>query len=154
MLGQPTDEPLSAQQRFHYIKIAKDMTRPLLAAYHSILDINTRRPRTNPTKHPQEDLPLYDHLPTDTHTELHITDPDHPEYTDALASHVEEVEAMFVQEDTTSHTSLLHSGPNLHRASDTIRWTEFDICDAANTILPNCYDSDTTTPTLGVDGPF
>jgi hypothetical protein len=148
LLGQPTDTPLSAQQRFHYITVARKMTKPLLQAYQTMLNTNTRT-RTVKRAHPVEDLPLYDHLPADTHTELPITDPDHPEYTEELSERIEELGLLFVQETVGSY---VQQGPSLRLADSTICLNEFDICDAANCIMPN-YDSDTTSD-LDVDGPF
>jgi hypothetical protein len=141
---------MSAPQRFNYITVAKKMTKPLIAAYQTILNINTRMTPT-PLASLTEDLPLYDHVPADTHTDLPITDPDHPAYTEALADRIEELERMFVQtNDVPNHST---TGLDLRMASTTIRLTEFDICDAANCVTLDSDNNDTTSE-MDVDGPF
>ena len=59
----------------------------------------------------REHLPLLDHLPLDTHTTLHLTDPSHPEYSPPLSAAIQELEASFEQ-DSPGHTS----GPCLNQA--------------------------------------
>jgi len=146
LLGQPADTPMSAHQRFKYITVVKKMTKPLLIAYQTILNINTRSNTTSP-KHQAEDLPLYDHHPTDTHTELPITDPDHPEHSEVLIERIQEIGLLFVQNDEVASSAI--TGPNLNLASTTIRLNPFDVCDAAN-----CIDSDYPTSDSDVDGTF
>jgi hypothetical protein len=147
MLGQPTDTPMTMKQRYAYIAIAKKLTAPLLVAYSAMININTRV-KTKPSPHGVEALPLYDHHPQDTHTELHITDPKHPEYSDDLAEQIRELELTFVQDDIGS----CHPGPSLYQASMTIRQNDFDICDAA-ALVEESVSSDTAS-TVDADGPF
>jgi hypothetical protein len=146
LLGQPADTPMSAHQRFKYITVVKKMTKPLLIAYQTILNINTRS-NTTSSKHQAEDLPLYDHHPTDTHTELPITDPDHPEHSEVLTERIQEIGLLFVQHDEVDRPGI--TGPNLNLASKTIRLNPFDVCDAAN-----CLDSNYPTSDSDVDGTF
>ena len=77
LLGQPPDTPtMTTTQRYAYIAIVKKLTAPLLDAYSAMININTRG-RTSPSLPEAEALPLFDHHPQDTHTELSIADPKH-----------------------------------------------------------------------------
>jgi hypothetical protein len=134
MLGQPTDEPMTMNQRHTYIDIAKPLTAPLLNAYSEMIDINIRSHPTNPTQEVDQ-LP---HLPLDTHTEVDITNPSHPEYSLELTSRIQELENTFVQNDT-----LCNPGPNLYEARAHIRDNPsniFTISDAAF----ECRNADVT----------
>ena len=146
MLGEPTDTPISTKQRFDYIDAVKRLTKPLIRAYQLMLDLNTRH-RPGPTQDlPEEDLPLYDHVPADTHTDLAITDPDHPEHASSLTEdHIEELALMFEQEDQESTTAL---GLSLFRARTSLTNNIYDLCDAANRDLA----SDTASE--DADGPL
>ena len=149
MLGQPADTPMTMRQRYAYIDIAKKLTAPLIDAYSAMININTRTPK-HPPPHEVEALPLYDHHPQDTHTELHITDPEHPEYSEALADRIRELELTFVQDDT----STCYPGPSLHQASMTIRQNTYDICDAAALLVPETSVATPAPTVVGADGPF
>jgi hypothetical protein len=125
------------QQRHAYIGIAKALTAPLLDAYGEMININTRHRPTH-LLNADQPLPLYDHLPQDTHTELPLTDPDHPEHSAALAERIQELELTFEQVDTDDKSM---PGLSLHRARATIRQNAYDISDAA-TLIVNVVDSD------------
>ena len=82
----------------------------------------------------------------DTHTDLPITDPSHPEYSEDLAERIQEIELTFEQDTNRSSDP----GPNLQRAQ-ALRQNEYDICDAAALIVST--DSETAS-TVDADGPF
>jgi hypothetical protein len=67
-----------------------ELTAPLLVAYSAMININTRL-KTNNTSHEEEALPRYDHLISDTLTDLPITDSIHPEYSEDLAERIHEI---------------------------------------------------------------
>ena len=105
-------------QRYIHILISQ----PLLSmptTYSAMMNINTRIPKHPSTAAWSEALPLYDHHhPQDTHTELPITEPKHPEYSDAiacLADWIQELELTFVQDDTS--TCMLPPGRTKKPAS-------------------------------------
>jgi hypothetical protein len=69
LLGHHRD----TQQRFNFITVIRKLTKPLISAHYDIIQINTRsRPLTS-SHSSAEALPLYDHLPADTHTVLPVT---------------------------------------------------------------------------------
>jgi hypothetical protein len=134
------------QQRFHFITVIRKLTKPLITAYHAIIQINTRsRPLTLLYQSP-EALPLYDHLPADTHTVLPVTDPAHPEFSEELAERIAIIEVTIPQ-DLVPPT-LTH-GPQLTSAALTLHQSDFHISDAAQ-VLPhweeasNSDDADST----------
>jgi hypothetical protein len=144
--GQPMDSSMTMKQRYTYIDIAKKLTAPLLVAYSAVININTRL-KTNNTSHEEEALPLYDHLSSDTHTDLPITDTFHSEYSEDLAAElIQEIELSFEQDNGISD-----SGPSLQRAH-TLRQNEYDISDAAALIMST--DSDTASDQGNADMPF
>jgi hypothetical protein len=145
ILGQPMDSSMTMKQRYTYIDIAKKLTAPLLVAYSAMININTRL-KTNNTSHEEEALPLYDHLPSDTHTDLPITDPFRPEYSEDLAERIHEIELSFEQDNGSSDPGL-----SLQRAH-ALRQNEYDISDAAALIVST--DSDTASNQGDADRPF
>ena len=70
LLGQPIDEPMTMEQRYQYIKIARKLTEVLLEAYHEMLNMNIRHVPAGRPSNEADLLPLYDHLPMDTHAEV------------------------------------------------------------------------------------
>jgi hypothetical protein len=136
---------MTMKQRYTYIDIAKKITAPLLVAYSAMININTRL-KTNNSSHEEKELPLYDHLPSDTHKDLPITDLFHPKYSEDLAERIQEIELFFVQNNGSSNT-----GPSLQRAH-ALRQNKYDISDAAALIVST--DSDTASNQVDVDRPF
>jgi hypothetical protein len=134
--GQPMDSSMTMKQRYTYIDIIKKLTAPLLVAYSAMININTRL-KTNNTSHEEDALPLYDHLLSDTHTDLPITDPFHFEYSEDLAERIHEIELSFEQDNGSSDPR-----PSLQRAH-TLRQNKYDISDPAALIVST--DSDTAS---------
>lgn len=124
LLGQPMDTPMTMQQRYTYINTAKQLTAPLITAYHALIHINIKHTSTIPS-HDIDPLPLYDHLPLDTHTEVPDTDPSHPDYNNPLPTRIREIENTFIQQHSCE------PGPSLHEARTAIADHPFSISDAA-----------------------
>jgi hypothetical protein len=116
---------------------------PLLVAYSAMININNRL-KTNNSSHEEEALPLYDHLPSDTHTDFFMTDPFHPEYFKDLAERIQgilnKIMAVATQEPGTS---LLQA--------HALTKNEYDISDAALIVI---IDSDTASNQGDTDRPF
>jgi hypothetical protein len=107
ILGQPMDSSMTMKQRYTYIGITKKLTAPLHVAYSAMINIKTRL-KTNNSPNEEEELSLYDYLPSNTHTDLPITDPFHPEYSEDLAERIHNIELSFEQDNGSSNqgTSL------------------------------------------------
>ena len=73
LINQPIDNPLSNDQRYTYIKIARDMTKPLLQAYNEMIHINTtHNPRYRTKRHEEEEpLPWLEHQAVTEHAQHH-----------------------------------------------------------------------------------
>ena len=85
---------MTMEQRYKYIKIARKLTEVLLEAYHEMLNMNIRHIVPGRPSAEADPLPLYDHLPMDTHAEVPPPSlPPEPEV------RVWELEALFEQHD-------------------------------------------------------
>jgi hypothetical protein len=128
IIGLPMDSPMTIYQRYPYSDITTKLTALLLVAYSAMININTRL-KTNNLPYDEEALPLYDHLPLNTHTDLPIAEPSHPEYSEDLAERIQEIELFFDQDNGSSDP-----GPSLQRVHSH-RHNEYDINDSAALIV-------------------
>jgi hypothetical protein len=91
-------DSLMMKQRHAYINIAKKLMASLFVVYSAMINNNPYL-KINNSPHEEEVLRLYDHLPSNTHTDLNIMDPSHPEYSEDLTERIQNIELSFEQDN-------------------------------------------------------
>jgi hypothetical protein len=142
---QPMDSSMTMKQRYTYIDISKKLTMPLLVAYSAMININTCL-KTHNTSHEEKASPLYDHLSSNTHTDLLIMNPFYPECSEDLAERIQEIELSFKQDYGSRNL-----GPSLQWAL-LLRQNRYNISGA--TALVVSTDSDSASNQVDVGMPF
>ena len=124
LLGHAADEKPTAKQRYAYIRIAKLMTEPLIAAYNKMININMHhRPAREDTY--QDVMPLYDNIPSSTYTPIHPPPMLITHNIPLSPAQATEIEALF------SQTSTITAMPSVYNAQHTIHDQLYDISDAS-----------------------